>query len=136
MAKKKKKLNQLPKLTASDLVEQATSQLQSGRIAEALSLLAKAQNEIHRQRSMGGKIAPADSAATLARINQLQARAYFLRGMADKSLSKKTNDLQEAAKRAPEADYLLALGACRLLQDETQAAQAHFQQAQLLSPDS
>ncbi|MDQ3684833.1 MAG: tetratricopeptide repeat protein [Acidobacteriota bacterium] len=137
MKKKQKKSKQARALSVSEMLKLAEEQSQRGQTEQSLALLLRAEIEVQRRPSSGGKnaLAAAHPAGDNLLVAQLLARAFFARALTIADPGKRIADLREAVKRASsEIDYLLALGACHLLNGETAQGFEHFQQAYAVSP--
>ncbi len=136
MSGKKKKHHHIRPLSAPELMKLAEEELKRGNIEEALGSLRQAEREFKpRQTPDGKKITiPPHIVAAQAAFAPLMARTLAVHALtADPP--RKIADLEEATRHTPQdVRYRVALGAARLLSDQTEAAQAEFQKADEQQP--
>ncbi|MCI0387351.1 MAG: tetratricopeptide repeat protein [Acidobacteria bacterium] len=132
MATRKKRQKYIRQVSPADLVKLAEDELRRGQVEEAIRNLTLAEKELKpRVRPDGKKITiPPHLAAAQTSLAPLMARALAAHALASLAPEQRLADFEEAARYAPDdTRYLLALGACRLLMGEAEAAYSHFQKA-------
>ncbi len=137
MATKKKKQKHIRQVSPADLVKVAEGHLQRGQVDEAIQNLKLAEKGLKPRATPDDRkiTIPPQIAAAQASFPPLMARALAARALVSSDLKQRLAELEEAASYAPEDPrYLLALGACRLLSGEAEAAYSYFQRADELSP--
>ncbi|MGH9840994.1 MAG: tetratricopeptide repeat protein, partial [Blastocatellia bacterium] len=138
MSGKKKKHHHIRQLSAPELMKRAEEELKRGNIEEALGSMRQAEREFKpRQTPDGKKITiPPHIVAAQAAFAPLMARTLAVHALtADPP--RKIADLEEASRHAPQdLRYRVAIGAARLLSNQTEAAQAEFQKADEQQPDN
>src|SRR6266498_2395893 len=134
MPTRKKRAKQTRQVQPAELVKLAEDHLNRGQIDEAIQNLRLVEKEVqHRVTADGKKIStPPHLVAIQAVTPPLLARAFSARSLNTADPKQKLEDLEVAVTYAPEEiRYRIAIGACRLLLGQSEAARSDFEKAEI-----
>src|SRR5262245_7403213 len=137
MATKKKRAKQIRQIQPAELVKLAEDHLKRGQIDEAIQNLRLVEKEVQpRVTADGRKIStPPHMVVAQAATPPLLARAFSARSLNVADPKQKLEDLEVAVKYAPEEiRYRIAMGACRILLGQSEAARSDFGKAEEARP--
>ncbi len=137
MPTRKKRAKQTRQVQPAELVKLAEDHLNRGQIDEAIQNLRLVEKEVqHRVTADGKKIStPPHLVAIQAVTPPLLARAFSARSLNTADPKQKLEDLEVAVTYAPEEiRYRIAIGACRLLLGQSEAARSDFEKAEESRP--
>jgi tetratricopeptide (TPR) repeat protein len=137
MATKKKRAKQIRQIQPAELIKLAEGHLNRGHIDEAIQNLRLVEKEVQPRVTADGKkiSTPPHLVAIQTAAPPLLARALSARSLISTDPKQKLADLDEAVKYAPEEiRYRIAIGACRLLLGQSEAARSDFEKAEELRP--
>lgn len=137
MPTKKKRPKQIRQIQPAELIRLAEDRLNHGQIDEAIQNLRLAEKELQPRVTPDGKkiSTPPHLVAAQTALPQSFARAFSSRALSVTGPKEKLADLEVAVKYAPEEiRYRIAMGACRLLLGQPEAARVDFEKAEESQP--